>query len=126
VDVEDLTRRELDGEGVGRMCFAEGERDAIEASDPDRRSEQRLALFTLKEAYSKARGLGLGLDFTQAIFALDPPALLTAPGDAPEHWLLAQRRLASAHVLAVAVGRLPSESISIRFFEGLPAGLRPA
>jgi 4'-phosphopantetheinyl transferase len=121
VDVEDLERRPFTP-ALERSCFTDQELASLDGLAPGRRSAERLALFTLKEAYLKARGVGLTLDLRSFAFALDPPLLLTAPpGDDAATWHLARHLARPHHTVAVAARRPAGETLAIHFFEGLPA-----
>jgi 4'-phosphopantetheinyl transferase len=115
VDAEDLERRELEDAHVQQLCFSPEE---IAALDPC----SKVMLFTLKEAYAKARGLGLALDLRSFRVALSPPALSIAPpGDDASSWLLALQPVAPKHAVAVAARRGAGEVLDVRFLCGLPA-----
>jgi 4'-phosphopantetheinyl transferase len=59
VDVEAITRAEQIAE-VARKVFSAAEREQLEAMSAAERLDRCLSLWTLKEAYVKARGMGLG------------------------------------------------------------------
>jgi 4'-phosphopantetheinyl transferase len=67
-------------------CFSPGERAALHAAPPGARPARFAELWTLKEAYVKARGAGLALPLDAFAFGLDPPRLLL--GDDPSAWQL--------------------------------------
>jgi 4'-phosphopantetheinyl transferase len=75
------------------------------------RAEQRrrfFELWTLKEAWSKARGFGLAAPFDRLAFTLHPPAgeprVVFDPGfpDRPDRWRFQVARIGEQHTLAVA------------------------
>jgi hypothetical protein len=65
-------------------------------------------LWTLKESYIKARGMGLWIPLDEFAFDLDEPrriAIEFAPGfdDRPSRWQFRQMRLTAHHLLALCV-----------------------
>jgi 4'-phosphopantetheinyl transferase len=118
VDAEHLKRRELEDRNVARSCFTPAELSMIDALEPGRRAPERVALFTLKEAWAKARGLGLALDLQSFSVALAPPALVFAADDEPSGWLLARHQPTPQHTVALAARRKPGASVEVRFLEG--------
>ncbi|MFJ3927869.1 4'-phosphopantetheinyl transferase family protein [Streptomyces sp. NPDC090022] len=71
VDVERLDRGEQQGFEVIIETFTEGEREWIGRAAAGRPRDRRvLRLWTLKESYAKARGLGLSLAFDSFSFTL--------------------------------------------------------
>jgi len=69
IDIEDLTRRAPDPAVVPRYC-APAEADDVRAHG-DRWRDRFLTYWTLKEAYLKARGLGISLPLSDIAFVLD-------------------------------------------------------
>jgi len=106
LDVEDLERREA-SPGLAERNFAPSEAAMIAALAPEARHETFLKVWTLKEAFVKATGDGIGLGLDRFAFTLDPPVLRFAPGGAgdPAEWRFLQWRPTPRHILAVALRR---------------------
>jgi 4'-phosphopantetheinyl transferase len=62
-----------------------------------------LRLWTLKEAFAKATGLGLSLRFNQIAFALDPVSLRLPQTSGARCWRFAEARPTPDHALSLAV-----------------------
>jgi 4'-phosphopantetheinyl transferase len=95
---------------IARHFFAPSEVEALRATPLERRAEGFFTCWTLKEAYIKARGLGLSLPLDKFAFDLagDPctrvefdPAL----GDHPAAWRFFSLCPTPQHRAAVCVGR---------------------
>jgi 4'-phosphopantetheinyl transferase len=111
VDVEKVDERRTEP-GIWRHYFAPVEVAALAALPQAERCERFFRYWTLKEAYIKARGLGLSIPLQQFWFRLDGarPHLELTPelADNPERWQFAQQFLDPDFLLAVAVvGREP-------------------
>jgi 4'-phosphopantetheinyl transferase len=103
VDVEPVAQR-VDEELVARRVFTAREVDWMRVA-PD--SSVRFAtLWTLKEAYSKARGQGLSMDFQRIEFSRigqDPVATLDpALDDQARRWRFMSTRPTLGHCCAIA------------------------
>jgi len=98
VDVEPLARAPEIRQVAGRV-LAPAEIEAVHALDTAARDRRLVQLWTLKEAWTKARGAGLGIDFRTVAFAADAGGfrLPAAPGYAFETF-----EVAPAHVVSVA------------------------
>ncbi len=101
-DAEALSRPALTPETL-ELCFTASERETLESCAPSERHARSLRLFTLKEAYVKARGLGLALDLQSFEVGLSPPALLRPPPDHAGAWTFAQPVCGRDHVVGLAV-----------------------
>jgi len=100
LDVERLPLRWRD---LGPQVLSDGERDWVHAgADAPVRLIQA---WTMKEAYTKARGMGMRLRFDECVFDLsrNPIRLVSHPPGGSAQWSFWQRRL-PGHVVAVALG----------------------
>jgi 4'-phosphopantetheinyl transferase len=119
VDVEALDRR---GETVriADRFFSPSEVRALRALPESERRERFFSYWTLKEAYIKARGLGLAIPLGQFSFELEDTGRIGISFDAaleddPDSWQFALYRPSERHRLAIGVrrGRAPDLSITI-------------
>jgi 4'-phosphopantetheinyl transferase len=94
VDVEPYTRAESIIE-VGPRVFSPSEQAQLESLREDQRAERCLQLWTLKEAYIKARGMGMALPLDKFSFLFGGPEKISmhldpsvdpSLGDEPERW----------------------------------------
>jgi 4'-phosphopantetheinyl transferase len=108
IDVEETGRaRSVD---LPRRFFSQDEADALDALPDSERQLRFYEYWTLKEAYIKARGLGLALPlngFTMLLDGAAPPRIRFAPSIAedPDTWQFAQFTPTPRHQLAVAIRR---------------------
>ncbi len=105
VDVEYRDRRALDPRLVDRYCSPDETAD-IRRHGPDGWRDQFLKYWTLKEAYLKARGLGIALPLADLSFSLEPdPVRLTClnalSGESTD-WTFVIRELPGRALLAAA------------------------
>jgi 4'-phosphopantetheinyl transferase len=138
VDVEDLERRQPEPDIVERYC-APAEVADIRAQG-DGWSERFLRYWTLKEAYLKARGLGIAVPLAEISFALDGEssariAFLGSLRGTDDAWSFVLARPTNRHLLAVAASSPegPHPSVSIGALDAgelcdvwLPSGTRAA
>jgi len=117
VDVEDLDRRPVDRAVVARYCSA-AEVDDI-ASHGDRWHDRFLAYWTLKEAYLKARGLGIAVALADITFSLEPVPRIAFAGSlagTDTRWHFELAHPTARHLMAVAAstadGRPPALSLA--------------
>jgi 4'-phosphopantetheinyl transferase len=90
VDVEPRTRAGSIAE-VGPRMFSQKEQTQLEALPDEAKPERALHLWTLKEAYIKARGMGLALPLNQFSFVFKEGGSIymeidPSLGDEPERW----------------------------------------
>lgn len=110
VDLEPIDRRAtiLD---LARSVFAPDEQRALFGLPTRAREDRALTLWTLKESYIKARGMGLSLPLEGFAFHFDEPdpdpriAFAPAIDDDPERWRFRTLDV-EGHRLALAVARL--------------------
>ncbi|NQU22788.1 MAG: 4'-phosphopantetheinyl transferase superfamily protein [Candidatus Nealsonbacteria bacterium] len=138
VDVEALERQPADLErqpadlerqpadlDVARRYFAPAEIATLERLPEQRRQEVFFQFWTLKEAYIKARGMGLSIpldDFALTLSEDRPPAISFAAGcdGDPDEWQFAQIRLQGRYQVAIAI-RLPGPSrLTVRLRQTTP------
>lgn len=105
VDVERLDRSVRPLEVADRF-FSPVEVDGLRSLPAERHRDRFLALWTLKEAYIKARGMGLALPLRDFSFSPDasPPSVRFEPslGDDESRWRFERVDLDSGHRVAVA------------------------
>ncbi len=109
VDVEDGSRA-ADFLGLARRFFATAEAAVVESLPDAERPAAFYRFWTLKEAYIKARGLGLSIPLASFAFTLrddQPPHIAVAdPGDDdPARWQFRELRFGQRHQVAVALRR---------------------
>ncbi|MBW2528430.1 MAG: 4'-phosphopantetheinyl transferase superfamily protein [Deltaproteobacteria bacterium] len=109
VDVERIQRAEQRLARAAELLSPEEAR-ALDALPPSERAEGFFLRWTLKEAYLKARGWGIGVELDTVRFDLGPegearPIFAPSIDDDPERWQLGWWRPTASHALAVALGR---------------------
>lgn len=117
VDVEDMTRP---GETVeiAEQFFSATEVAALRALPPSAQRSRFFEYWTLKEAYIKARGMGLALPLEQFSFHLEagqPVRISFALRslDDPHSWQFAQFHPTSRHQMAAAICHGPDAELTI-------------
>ena len=123
VDVEDIGRH-LTHDVAGRH-FARREVDDLRKLPEDQQRRVFFDYWTLKEAYIKARGMGLALPLAHFAFALRPPAAPTISfdpeiDDDPATWQFAQSWPTDEHRLGLAVRRPPGRDLDVRIEAVVP------
>ncbi len=125
VDVEDVTRRAA-GLDIAERYFAEAETGALARVPEPERDRAFFDYWTLKEAYIKARGMGLALPLGAFAFQLTPAAHPTIAftaelDDDPRAWQFQLFRPTDTHRLALAVREPPERPIRIAIAWADPA-----
>jgi 4'-phosphopantetheinyl transferase len=100
-DLEVATR--IVSPAVVRRCFTPAELAPLQEGTAAARSAGLMRLWTLKEAFVKATGEGLGQDLHRFWFQLAPPAIVFVQGgeQAARGWHFRQRRLAGGFLGAL-------------------------
>jgi 4'-phosphopantetheinyl transferase len=117
VDVENI-QRDLDILALAPSVFAPTEVASVRQSSPDDRSDYFFSYWTLKEAYIKARGMGLSLALDGFWFDLSGAAPRVqfserCPDDC-ERWRFRQFTPTAEHKLAVAIAPPAGQEPDIR------------
>ncbi len=123
IDVEAVDRLD-DLDALGRTVLAGSERAAVTSLPPDQRRAAFFRYWTLKEAYVKARGLGLTLPVDRCAFdlhafgarLLDDPAL----DDDVAAWQFEQWWPTRQHVLALALRHNGGSPLQLVHHTGVP------
>lgn len=112
IDVEDRTR-DSDTLAIADRYFSASEVQALRAlPNEDQQLTRFFEYWTLKEAYIKARGMGLAIPLGQFSFLLDPPnndrnnihiAFDPRLQDEPAHWAFQLHNVSPQHQLALAL-----------------------
>jgi 4'-phosphopantetheinyl transferase len=107
VDLE-RTTGDLDELALARSVFSSGEIAALRSLTPPARRRRFLEIWTLKEAYLKARGMGLALlpsslDFDLAVDGRIIGIFEPEAGDDPADWWFGLLEAGSDHLLALAL-----------------------
>ncbi len=105
VDLEDLHRRPLTADLWRRYC-APAEVADIEAQPSEARHRRFLTYWTLKEAYLKARGLGISVHLSDIAFSFAEPhptiSFLDSLAGTSRDWAFDIVALSDRHLLSVA------------------------
>jgi len=127
VDVERVDR--VLREDVAGRHFAPDEVRDLRALPMDAQARAFFEYWTLKEAYIKARGMGLAIPLADFAFRLAPPAAPTIQfvdgfDDRPERWQFWQAWPTDAHRLALAVTRdAADDAVAVTLTETAPEAL---
>jgi len=127
VDVESRARAGSIAE-IGPRMFSLQEQAQLESLPEPEKPERALQLWTLKEAYIKARGMGLALPLNQFSFLFERDdqirmAMDPALGDAPDRWTFCLIKHAD-HCIALMVESRTIPPLTL--WEARPLLARPA
>lgn len=105
---------------VADRFFSPAEASALRALKDSERAVRFLQLWTLKEAFLKARGVGLSAPLDQVSFSIDEAPtrkMEVRPGpslaDQPERWQFDLGRIGDGYVVATAIERRCGETIDL-------------
>jgi len=106
VDVE-RTDRIRNPRGLAERVFAEPEHAELMALEPDALDERFYELWTMKEAFIKAKGMGLAIPLDRFWFEADPDGGFTLKSEEPverhpDFWYFTLRKPTPVHVVATA------------------------
>ena len=123
----------IDGEELNRPCevvaiarryFSRAEQEALLAMTPGRQRRRFFELWTLKEAYTKACGMGLSMPLDQfSLLVEQTPISIAHHGsriDVAGHWQFGLYQPSDYHLMAVALRRGPAPDLRIRVREVVP------
>jgi 4'-phosphopantetheinyl transferase len=113
VDVESVDDK-IDFLEIARSQFSFVEVELLESLSRQSQRDAFFTLWTLKEAWTKARGTGLSLSLSDFAFTLDPLTISFSPQLAldPKAWFFSQDRLSPTLRLAIAAQRRPEEQLT--------------
>lgn len=118
VDVEFLDRPAASQDVAARVCSPDELADINAATDAERQ-ERFLVYWTLKEAYLKARGLGISVHMADVAFSLAAGQPQFTPrgslADADTRWTFRLAQPGAQHLMAVAVDTRSGSEPNIRF-----------
>lgn len=125
IDVEKIKPMEQ-VRGLAERCFVEDEVSFVFAGEKNSLLWRFFKLWTLKEAYIKARGCGMSLSLHAVRFAAEAHPLTVSfdleHDDQPEAWAFRHWQLGPEHLMSLAIN-LPTESaLNISHFRGVPMG----
>jgi len=101
-----------DIDALARRFFSDAERSGLDSVEDDRRTVAFYRVWTAKEAYLKARGLGLSLplcSFDVALRSGEPTRLMAGEitGRAESRWTLVELAAGSGYAAALAIEGTP-------------------
>jgi 4'-phosphopantetheinyl transferase len=126
VDVEDCEAPTPPSPAWPRKLFSPAEALAVARLPPPERGRRAWELWTLKEAYLKALGVGLSVPLSAITFALEPgrpPVLRAAPAGLRDHldgWCFLSHQATARHHVAIALPSAAASSARLVVLRGAP------
>lgn len=119
VDVESL-QRTLGHQDIAKRFFATSEAAFLESVDKAQKRTEFFRLWTLKEAFIKARGLGLSIplnSFEIQVFPGRPPCVSFSDGihGNEADWRFLQIRLGPSYHIAIALAMAKPKEMAVKF-----------
>ena len=123
IDVENRLRH-CDYPGIARRMFSPEENKRLDRLDHEQQAEYFFSLWTLKEAYVKARGLGLLLPTRMTNFIINSVDGITASFDKKleedsQDWQFTLHQPTREHILATAVRCNNGQALEVVFKDPL-------
>ncbi|PVX70882.1 4'-phosphopantetheinyl transferase [Paraburkholderia unamae] len=123
VDIERVDRS-IDIASLANRCLAPEERRALRAVPAEQRSSRFFELWTLKEAWLKATGIGLSIEPDQVAFSISCGIASAVFGpdvdDLLSNWQFVTHKPEKSCITAVAIRTGTSGSFRVRFAETVP------
>lgn len=117
IDIENITSRSsfLD---VARHFFASSEADALATMPQSHVQHRFFEYWTFKEAYIKARGMGLSIPLDKFSYHFSAPDAVSIDisdelGDVPARWQFWQMRPSEDHLLALCAQRMAAPTVVV-------------
>lgn len=125
VDTENVTRSPASMEMAEHFCSRNEIAQLRSELDENRRSERLLDFWTLKEAYVKARGMGLSIPLNQISLSLPGSRGIEIAFDGSVHdhrdnWAFWMLRPSPDHKSAVCVARSPGTTLALVVRSAIP------
>jgi 4'-phosphopantetheinyl transferase len=124
VDVEKIKPVEQ-VRGLAERCFADSEIQYVFSGEKSALMWRFFKLWTLKEAYIKARGCGLSLSLQSVVFAPQAHPLevdFDPSHDHPSEWSFRNWEVGSDHLLSLAINLASTHNPVVSLFNVTPLG----
>lgn len=123
IDVEEIARR-CDTEGIAAAYFSASEQRALLALPASQRRERFFDIWTLKESYIKARGVGLSIDLALFSFDVSRASIRVRfepdAADDARDWQFALPDIGAYHRMALGIRRASRAPLRISLREIVP------